>query len=91
MPFPLNTQTPCFFCFSLISILLIVSHHGYITATAADITSTIIGAIIDSNSRKGKEEMTAMKIAVDKFNIIPRIISSLLSPGTSPANSTGRL
>ncbi|RVW29676.1 hypothetical protein CK203_098319 [Vitis vinifera] len=25
-------------------------------------------AIIDSNSRKGKEEMTAMKIAVDKFN-----------------------
>ncbi|KAL6312410.1 hypothetical protein AAG906_029021 [Vitis piasezkii] len=68
MPFPLNTQTPCFFCFSLVSILLIVSHHGYITATAADITSTIIGAIIDSNSRKGKEEMTAMKIAVDKFN-----------------------
>ncbi|KAJ9690596.1 hypothetical protein PVL29_012980 [Vitis rotundifolia] len=68
MPFPLNTPSPCFFYFSLTSILLIASHLGYITGTAADHTSTIIGAIIDANSRKGKEEITAMKIAVDKFN-----------------------
>ncbi|RVW29671.1 Glutamate receptor 2.6 [Vitis vinifera] len=68
MPFPPNTPSPCFFYFSLTSILLIASHLGYITGTAADHTSTIIGAIIDANSRKGKEEITAMKIAVDKFN-----------------------
>ncbi|KAJ9690591.1 hypothetical protein PVL29_012975 [Vitis rotundifolia] len=68
MPFPLNPPTPCFFYFSLTSILLIVSHLGYITGTAGDDNSTIIGAIIDSNSRKGKEEITAIKIAVDKFN-----------------------
>ncbi|RVW79140.1 Glutamate receptor 2.9 [Vitis vinifera] len=68
MPFPPNTPSPCFFYFSLTSILLIASHLGYITGTASDHTSTIIGAIIDANSRKGKEEITAMKIAVDKFN-----------------------
>ncbi|KAJ9690578.1 hypothetical protein PVL29_012963 [Vitis rotundifolia] len=69
MPFPLNPPTPCFFYFSLTSILLIVSHLGYITSIAVDDNnSTIIGAIIDANSRKGKEEITAIKIAVDKFN-----------------------
>ncbi|KAJ9690590.1 hypothetical protein PVL29_012974 [Vitis rotundifolia] len=68
MPFPLNPPTPCFFYFSLTSILLIVSHLGYITGTAVDEDSTIIGAIIDANSRKGKEGITAIKIAVDKFN-----------------------
>ncbi|KAJ9690576.1 hypothetical protein PVL29_012961 [Vitis rotundifolia] len=85
MPFPLNPPTPGFFYFSLTSILLIVSHLGYITGTAVDDdnstiigaiiddnshddNSTIIGAIIDDNSRKGKEEITAIKIAVDRFN-----------------------
>uniref|UniRef100_F6HM63 Uncharacterized protein n=1 Tax=Vitis vinifera TaxID=29760 RepID=F6HM63_VITVI len=68
MPSPLNSPTPCFICFSLTSILLIVCHLGYITGTAVDDNSTIIGAIIDANSRKGKEEITAIKIAVDKFN-----------------------
>ncbi|KAJ9690595.1 hypothetical protein PVL29_012979 [Vitis rotundifolia] len=68
MPFPLNSPTPCFIYFSLTSILLIVSHLGHIIGTAADDNSTIIGAIIDANSRKGKEEITAIKIAVEKFN-----------------------
>ena len=68
MPSPLNSPTPCFIYFSLTSILLIVCHLGYITGTAVDDNSTIIGAIIDANSRKGKEEITAIKIAVDKFN-----------------------
>lgn len=72
MPFPLNPPRPCSFCFWLTCVLLIFSqhnHHGYITGTAAaDHNSTIIGAIVDTNSRKGKEEITAMKIAVDKFN-----------------------
>ncbi|KAF5956228.1 hypothetical protein HYC85_003453 [Camellia sinensis] len=41
--------------------------HGVVVETD-NITTTNVGVIIDVNSRIGKEQMTAMKIAVDNFN-----------------------
>ncbi|CAL5411356.1 unnamed protein product [Camellia sinensis] len=57
---------------TLVFIPILVSFFGTIshgTVVETDnITTTNVGVIIDVNSRIGKEQMTAMKIAVDNFN-----------------------
>ncbi|XP_059663865.1 glutamate receptor 2.9-like isoform X2 [Cornus florida] len=69
MPFELATistsSKPTFFFSILISFLLLFS---YGSITTADNKSTSIGAIIDVNSHSGKEQKTAMQIAVQEFN-----------------------
>lgn len=57
-----------FLCFPLVSFFLMVSCLGCMTGTVAVDDSTLVGAIVDTKSRKGKEEIVAMKIAMDKFN-----------------------
>ncbi|KAL7243635.1 hypothetical protein ACSBR1_015942 [Camellia fascicularis] len=56
----------------LVFVPILVSFFGTITHGAVvetdNITTTNVGVIIDVNSRIGKEQMTAMKIAVDNFN-----------------------
>eukprot|EP00258_Populus_trichocarpa_P021149 XP_024437168.1 glutamate receptor 2.6 [Populus trichocarpa] len=59
---------PCFLLSVLITFLLILSDG--VEAAAGTNKVTNIGAIIDGNSRTGKEEKTAMEIAVQNFNNI---------------------
>jgi ionotropic glutamate receptor len=61
---------PCFLLSVLITFLLILSDG--VEAAAGTNKVTNIGAIIDGNSRTGKEEKTAMEIAVQNFNNISR-------------------
>jgi len=61
---------PCFLLSVLINFLLILSNGVEAAASTTKITN--IGAIIDGNSRTGKEEKTAMEIAVQNFNNISR-------------------
>ncbi|XP_059663819.1 glutamate receptor 2.7-like [Cornus florida] len=60
-----TTSKPTFFFSILMSFLLIFS---YGSITAADNKITSIGAIIDVNSHSGKEQKTAIQIAVQNFN-----------------------
>ncbi|KAB5534086.1 hypothetical protein DKX38_017172 [Salix brachista] len=53
-----------------ITFLLILSNGVEAAASTNKVTN--IGAIIDGNSRTGKEEKTAMEIAVQNFNSISR-------------------
>ncbi|CAL5345099.1 unnamed protein product [Camellia sinensis] len=57
---------------TLVFIPILVSFFGTISHGAVvetdNITTTNVGVIIDVNSRIGKEQMTAMKTAVDNFN-----------------------
>ena len=59
---------PCFLLSVLITFLLILSYGVEAAASTTKVTN--IGAIIDGNSRTGKEEKTAMEIAVQNFNNI---------------------
>ena len=61
---------PCFLLSVFITFLLILSNG--VEAAASTNRVTNIGAIIDGNSRTGKEEKTAMEIAVQNFNSISR-------------------
>ncbi|KAF9672419.1 hypothetical protein SADUNF_Sadunf11G0039700 [Salix dunnii] len=61
---------PCFLLSVFITFLLILSNG--VEAAASTNRVTNIGAIIDGNSRTGKEEKTAMEIAVQNFNTISR-------------------
>ncbi|KAL3576156.1 hypothetical protein D5086_021439 [Populus alba] len=61
---------PCFLSSLLITFLLILSNGVEAAASTTKVTN--IGAIIDGNSRTGKEEKTAMQIAVQNFNNISR-------------------
>jgi ionotropic glutamate receptor len=61
---------PCFLLSVLITFLLILSYGVEAAASTTKVTN--IGAIIDGNSRTGKEEKTAMEIAVQNFNNISR-------------------
>ncbi|KAJ4703590.1 Glutamate receptor [Melia azedarach] len=72
-PFPLP-HTPLirvtrrwFFYTELITFLLFLS-HGVKAANSNNDEITKIGAIVDVHSHIGKEEITAMKIAVQNFN-----------------------
>ena len=62
---------PCFLLSVLITFLLNILSDG-VEAAAGTNKVTNIGAIIDGNSRSGKEEKTAMEIAVQNFNNISR-------------------
>ncbi|KAB5534082.1 hypothetical protein DKX38_017168 [Salix brachista] len=61
---------PCFLLSVFITFLLILSNGVEAAASTNKVTN--IGAIIDDNSRTGKEEKTAMEIAVQNFNNISR-------------------
>jgi ionotropic glutamate receptor len=61
---------PCFLLSVLITFLLILCNGVEAAASMNKVTN--IGAIIDGNSRTGKEEKTAMEIAVQNFNNISR-------------------
>ncbi|KAL3576157.1 hypothetical protein D5086_021440 [Populus alba] len=61
---------PCFLLSVLITFLLILSDG--VEAAAGTNKVTNIGAIIDGNSRSGKEAKTAMEIAIQNFNNISR-------------------
>ena len=61
---------PCFLLSVFITFLLILSNGVEAAASTNKVTN--IGAIIDGNSRTGKEEKTAMEIAVQNFNNISR-------------------
>lgn len=69
----INIDTPPKLCFSItifVSLLLIVS-HGYTTLYKADndtFSTVSVGAIINTESRIGKEMKTAMKISVENFS-----------------------
>ncbi|KAJ8761107.1 hypothetical protein K2173_000786 [Erythroxylum novogranatense] len=62
-PFHVNLCAKVRFSCVVVATLFLALPHG---AQATEITN--IGAIIDVNSRIGKEEKTAMKMAVRKFN-----------------------
>ena len=70
MPFPIFTfnQLPKFWLLLLVatSFLVTTLPHGAKDIHESKVTN--IGAIIDVNSRTGKQEKTAMEIAVRKFN-----------------------
>ena len=70
MPFPIFTfnQLPKFWLLLLVatSFLVTTLPHGAKDIHESKVTN--IGAIIDVNSRTGKQEKTAMEIAVKKFN-----------------------
>ncbi|GAV78780.1 Lig_chan domain-containing protein/SBP_bac_3 domain-containing protein/ANF_receptor domain-containing protein [Cephalotus follicularis] len=72
LPFPLNSVNPVpksWLLFQLlITFLLILSQESQAAITNNDKVTTGIGAIIDANSRAGKEVKTAMGIAVQNFN-----------------------
>ncbi|KAG5235035.1 glutamate receptor [Salix suchowensis] len=61
---------PSIFLCVFITFLLILSNGVEAAASTTKVTN--IGAIIDGNSRTGKEEKTAMEIAVQNFNSISR-------------------
>ncbi|KAF5956223.1 hypothetical protein HYC85_003448 [Camellia sinensis] len=62
--------------------------HGAVVETD-NITTTNVGVIIDVNSRIGKEQMTAMKIAVDNFN--NKLSLYFSSPGLQAAYAADQL
>jgi ionotropic glutamate receptor len=63
-----KVQKPCFLLPVLISILLIFSNGVEAEIRTNKVTN--IGAVIDVNSRIGKEEKTALEMAVQDFNEI---------------------
>ncbi|KAK3039915.1 hypothetical protein RJ639_027750 [Escallonia herrerae] len=67
MPVQLNTFSTAAkgFPFLLISFLLMLFHATNVTADASTID---IGAILDVDSRAGKEQKTALTVAVSNFN-----------------------
>uniref|UniRef100_A0A6N2KFA3 Glutamate receptor n=1 Tax=Salix viminalis TaxID=40686 RepID=A0A6N2KFA3_SALVM len=65
-----DVMNPCFLLSVFITFLLILSNGVEAAASTNKVTN--IGAIIDGNSRTGKEEKTAMEIAVQNFNDISR-------------------
>lgn len=95
MPFPLTPtvnsapKTLINFPAVLISFLLILS-HGFITAAEADNVAKHminIGAILNNNTRIGKEVETAIKIAVQNFHNNSNNYNLSLyfqNPGTDP-------
>ncbi|KAJ4703591.1 Glutamate receptor [Melia azedarach] len=64
----IRVPRPLFFSLVLITFLLFFS-HGVKAAIKNNDEITKIGAIVDVHSHIGKEEITAMKIAVQNFNI----------------------
>ncbi|KAJ7947053.1 Glutamate receptor [Quillaja saponaria] len=67
-PFNIAVTVPRFCMFiSVISFLLIIGHGDEATNNDTDIS---IGAIIDVNSRIGKEQQVAMEIAAQNYNNI---------------------
>lgn len=63
-----KVRKPCFLFSVLISTLLIFSNGVEAEIRTNKVTN--IGAIIDVNSRIGKEEKTALEMAVQDFNDI---------------------
>ncbi|THG11999.1 hypothetical protein TEA_023690 [Camellia sinensis var. sinensis] len=78
---------------TLVFIPILVSFFGTISHGAVvetdNITTTNVGVIIDVNSRIGKEQMTAMKIAVDNFN--NKLSLYFRSPGLQAAYAADQL
>ncbi|XVF25703.1 hypothetical protein REPUB_Repub13aG0236500 [Reevesia pubescens] len=69
LSFPLISVNKVFRSYLIIFPLFIVAFiHGAEAANIKTVTEIRIGAIIDSNSRMGKEEKTALEIAVGNFN-----------------------
>ncbi|KAJ6935634.1 hypothetical protein NC652_010602 [Populus alba x Populus x berolinensis] len=70
MPFPIFTfnQLPKFWLLLLVATSFLVTTLPHGAKDIHDSKVTNIGAIIDVNSRTGKQEKTAMEIAVQKFN-----------------------
>ncbi|XP_022715797.1 glutamate receptor 2.7-like [Durio zibethinus] len=72
LPFPLisvNKISTSYLLFPLLSVpFLLFLIHGTEAANIKNVTETRIGAIIDANSRIGKEQKTALEIAVGNFN-----------------------
>lgn len=52
----------------LVAFVVVLIIHGAEAASIKNAAEIRIGAIIDVNSRMGREEKTAMKIAVGNFN-----------------------
>ncbi|KAK6283886.1 hypothetical protein POUND7_002838 [Theobroma cacao] len=71
-PFPLisvNKVSTSYLLFPLLIVsFLLVLFHGAQAANIESVTEIRIGAIIDANTRIGKEEKTALEIAVANFN-----------------------
>ena len=61
----MTASKPILFVPILVFVLVILFHDSVVDA---DFTTTNIGAIINVNSRIGKEQNIAMKIAVQSFN-----------------------
>ncbi|KAL6312407.1 hypothetical protein AAG906_028488 [Vitis piasezkii] len=78
-----NTAPKSRFPCSLFIVFLLILSHAYIIA--ADYKPTNIGAIVDASSRKGKEEKTAMEIAISRYNRDSKNLQLFLHFG----NSTG--
>ncbi|XWS15812.1 hypothetical protein CRYUN_Cryun34aG0033700 [Craigia yunnanensis] len=72
LPFPLisvNKVSRSYLLFPLlIASFVLVLIHGAEAANIKNVAEIRIGAIIDANSRMGKEEKTALEIAVGNFN-----------------------
>lgn len=64
-------------------VLVLVLFHAFVVT--ADNKPTNVGAIVDVSSRKGKEEKTAMEIAISRFNKDSKNLQLSLHFG----NSTG--
>ncbi|KAK1382202.1 Glutamate receptor [Heracleum sosnowskyi] len=63
-----KASKPCCLFFLLLIFFLLFLSYGSTTAAADGKSTTIIGVVIDEDSRAGKEQKIAIKIAAQNFN-----------------------
>ncbi|KAL7211710.1 hypothetical protein ACSBR2_014547 [Camellia fascicularis] len=84
----MSSKFTIFFLTQIFSFLFIFLSHGSFTEAQSNAKTTKIGAIIDANSRIGKEQKIGMEIAAQNFNSntsnTHKLVLHFKDPGRDP-------